>query len=191
MGLVISSLNNFPYKRLRDYYVYLLEYGFDDPVGSALMDNFWHMAKMASKNKAVVIAGSADDRFHFANEVLSFHNINGENADEILPAILITNRPPDEFKEYDGQGKRHPKDCNLILIPLKRFCKDASEVAALIQKIFTDIEKKKDLSEFRVAKEMKGGIGKAIVDSIILEPNFSGIGFSFNKLAQQLRRGSS
>ena len=27
-----------------------------------------------------------------------------------------------------------------------------------------------------------GGIGRAVADSIILQPNFSGIGFDFNKL---------
>jgi len=34
------------------------------------------------------LTGSLED------QVLSWHNINGENAQEILPAILITNRSP-------------------------------------------------------------------------------------------------
>jgi len=48
--------------------------------------------------------------------------------------------------------------------------------------LFTDIESGKDLSEFRIAKEAQKGIGSAIVDALILEPNISGVGFNFKKL---------
>jgi hypothetical protein len=36
-------------------------------------------------------------------------------------------------------------------------------------------------------KELKPGLGKAIVKSVILEPNFNGLGFSFNKLKDYLK----
>ena len=68
------------------------------------------------------------------------------------------------------------------MIPFKKFCENTNQVLSLIEKVFKDIEAQKDLSEFKIAKEMNKGVGRAIVDSIILEPNFSGIGFSFNKL---------
>ena len=79
------------------------------------------------------------------------------------------------------------EDIKLILVPFKRFCKNTSDVVTLIEKIFNDIIEEKDLSDFRIAKEMNKGVGKAIVDSIILEPNFSGLGFSFNKLKNYLK----
>ncbi len=57
----------------------------------------------------------------------------------------------------------------------------------LVTKITTDVEKKRDLKEFKILKELKPGIGRAIVKSILLEPNFQGIGFSFNKLREYLQ----
>ena len=36
-------------------------------------------------------------------------------------------------------------------------------------------------------EELKKGIGRALVDSLILEPNFNGIGFSFSKLINYLQ----
>ena len=48
------------------------------------------------------------------------------------------------------------------------------------------IEQEKDLTDFCITKRHKKGIGHAIVDAIILEPNISGIGFSFNNLKEYL-----
>jgi hypothetical protein len=159
-----------------------------------LRDNFDKMAEIASKNRAVVIKGT--DIAHFESEVMSWHQINNENAEELLPALLITNKHPEYFREPNREfsGRKNilriednEEDIKLILVPFKRFCKNTSDVVTLIEKIFNDIIAEKDLSDFRIAKELNKGVGKAIVDSIILEPNFSGLGFSFNKLKNYLK----
>ena len=51
----------------------------------ALMQNYEKMASLAAENKAVVIRGT--HRVHFEDQVLSWHHINGQNAEEILLAI--------------------------------------------------------------------------------------------------------
>ena len=100
MGLYVQSLNNIPQSAHRDYYIYLLDYGWSEPLGNALMNNYEKMAQLAAENDAVVIRGT--HRVHFEDEVLSWHHINGENAEDLLPAILITNRHPYLFKESYG-----------------------------------------------------------------------------------------
>ena len=52
----------------------------------------------------------------------------------------------------------------------------------LLEKIFQDIRDKKEIQNFRVQQELKGGIGKILNDTIILEPNIGGIGISLNNL---------
>ena len=182
MGLYISSLNNIPSEAKRDYFIYLLDYGWSEPLSDALMKNYEKMASMAAENKAVVIRGT--NRVHFEDEVLSWHNVNGENAEEILPAILITNRHPSKFKESinSNNNAKIELDLKMIFIPLKKFCNTTTDVTILIEKLFNDIRAKKDLTDFRIAKEVKRGFGKAVADAIILEPNFAGIGFNFNKM---------
>lgn len=190
MGLYIQSLNNIPQDLdiKKDYYVYLLDYGWSEPLGEVLMDNYEKMASIAAENNAVVIRGT--NRVHFEDEVLSWHNINGEDAEEMLPAILLTNRHPKKFKESfnpdTNRGKIEP-NLKLILIPLKKFCNTTSDVVTLIEKLFNDIKQEKDLDDFRVAKEIKKGFGRVLADSIILEPNIGGVGFNFNNLINYFR----
>jgi hypothetical protein len=194
MGLMVHSLQNIPESKNRDYLIYLLDYGWDEPISKALRDNFDKMAEIAAKNRAVVIKGT--ELAHFENEVFSWHHINNEKADELLPALLITNKHPKYFLENNNNlfGKRglvradEYDDMKLILIPLKRFCTTTTEVVTLIQKVFSDIVDKKDLSDFQIAKEMKKGVGNALVDALILEPNISGVGFSLKKFFTYLNQ---
>jgi len=192
MGLMIHSLENLPTTARRNFFIYLLDYGWNEPISNALRENFDRMAEIAAKNKAVIIKGT--EIAHFQNEVMSWHQINNENAEDLLPALLITNTHPQYFKDsneaFSGRENiiRTEEDLKLILIPFKRFCETTNEVLSLIEKVFKDIQDEKDLSEFKIAKEMNKGVGRAIVDSIILEPNFSGIGFSFNKLKKYLNQ---
>lgn len=189
MGLHVHFLDNIPKSENRDYLIYLLEYGWHEPLAEALDKNFFQMAGVAAKNRAVVIKGT--ELAHFENEVFSWHQINNQRGEDILPAILITNAHPSYFME-NNHGYRHGRglyresvdgDLKLILIPLKRFCSNTSDVVSLIEKLFSDIESGKDLADFKIAKEVQKGIGSAIVDALILEPNISGVGFSFKRLA--------
>jgi len=190
MGLMVHSLEGIPEEHHRGYFIYLLDYGWNEPLSDALRSNFGQMATLASKNKNAVIIMRTDAGVHFSDEVLSWHSINGDDVEkeQLLPAILVTNRHPAEFhkramREYDEAEA----DLKMILFPLKKHCKDTTEVVSLIQKIFTSIKLGKDLSNFGVVKEKKKGIGGALANSILLEPNFAGVGFSFNKLIKYIK----
>ncbi len=185
---MIHSLDNIPESAQRDYFIYLLDYGWNEPISDALRSNFDQMAHESSVNKAVVIKGTVGE--HFQNEVFSWHQINGLNGDDVLPALLISNNHPSYFRNNNhgagweqGLVKESELDnMKLIIIPFRKFCKSRTEVVALIQKVFSDIKEQKDLSDFAIAREIKKGRGKAIVDAIILEPNVSGIGIDIKKL---------
>jgi hypothetical protein len=196
MGLMVYSLENIPQTANRNIFIYLLDYGWNEPISQALRGNFDKMAEIAAKNKAVIIKGT--EVGHFDNEVMSWHHINNQDADDLLPALLLTNKHPKIFQNIESnnhfKGKSNlmriegeETNPKLILVPFRRFCNTTNDVLNLINKIFVDIADQKDLSEFRIANEMNKGLGKAIVDSIILEPNISGVGFSFNKLKDYLK----
>ncbi len=191
MGLQIATLQNLPENVERNYFVYLLDYGWVEPLTEALDKNYNKMAQIASENNAIVIKGT---RNHFQDEVLSWHNINGQDGDDILPAILITNRHPKKFQDFYDSERSHRKvesNLKMIFIPLKKFCKTTSEVYELISKLFTDIQEQKDLKDFRIAKELKKGIGRALADSLILEPNFAGVGLDLKTVYDYLTTPSS
>lgn len=191
MGLHVQSLKilpeNLPENVHIDYFIYLLDYGWDEPLSETLKKKFNKMAKIAEANKAVVFAGND---VHFEDEVFSWHSINGEEADELLPAILITNRLPARFKESYRPDKtlKIEEDLKLILIPLKTFCETTTDVVTLIDKLFREVKEQKDLNDFAIAREMKKGIGQAIADGLILKPSLYGVGFDFKEFAKYFKK---
>jgi hypothetical protein len=191
MGLVVRSLEDLPSTSDRQYYIYLLDYGWHEPLADALIKNFDRIATSVSSHKGVVIRPSFDG-IHFADEVLSWHSINGEDVEngKLLPAILLTNRHPREFRYFRAETTSDWEKHNfkIVLIPLKKFCKTTTDVVNALISIADDVKVGKNLEKFSVAKEMKSGIGKAIVDGVILEPNIGGIGFSLNKMFDSLRK---
>jgi len=128
----VHNLGNLPYTDDgRDYFIYILDFGWKEPLTDALVANFSNMARMASQTRSVVVAGI--EPIHFANEVFSWHGINGEEGEKILPAILITTLTPSYFREHNDEYRRSDEiNDKLLLIPLKTACKDTNDVIKLI-----------------------------------------------------------
>lgn len=191
MGLWVQSLENVPAEAHRDYYIYLLDYGWSEPLADALIQNFAKMASLAAENRAVVIRGT--HRVHFEDEVLSYHHINGADAEDLLPAILITNRNPHKFRHVYQPGDAGPveNDLRLILIPLKKFCNTTTEVVQLVERLFTDIKQQKALKDFRIAKEIIKDDRRAKADSIILAPDEGGQAIPMEEVVSYLNSGRS
>jgi hypothetical protein len=179
MGLMIHSLAEYPLEVERSYYVYLLDYGWHEPLADAIYQNFGKLADLASRRGAVVMRGIV--AAHFADEVLSWHHVNGQPAEEILPAILLTTTHPQRFRTQ-ASGTSHSLDDKLLLIPLRTACKNTSDVVTLVEKIFTDIREKKGLPDFAVAQELRKGKSGALVDALILQPRFAGVGVDLKKM---------
>ena len=183
MGLKIHSIAEIPENVSRSYYLYILDYyNWDEPIGNILRANFDRMADFASKNDAVVIQGIGES--HFYSELLSWEGINGLKPEEVLPALMITTIHPQYFiKRNDAisTGEPIPKD-EIIFLKLKKICKSPTDVIDVIGKVFEDIKGKKQIRDFKIGKELKKGKGSALVDALVLEPNFSGVGVDLKKL---------
>jgi len=196
VGLYVHSLSRLPLGLEREYYLYVLDYGWEEPLGAVLHANFRRMADLAAKNDAVVVAGTEPRAF--ADEILSVHvdspqfswqSINGQNGDEILPALMITTIHPRKFRETNPGYKfsevgHGVADDKLILIPLKGVCKNATEVVGLIERIFRDIASKKPLKDFAVAKEVRAGGRGGYSDALILKPTLWGVGVDLKEIAK-------
>jgi hypothetical protein len=187
MGLIVHSIALLPKDSKRDYYVYLLDYGWEGSLGNVLSRNFDKLSDLASKNNFVVLKGTPSS--HFDNEVLSWHNINGEKGEEILPAILITNVNPHFYHKFANiDDEKNDKSDLMLLIPLRKLCKTEDDVANLINKVIKDLVEKKKLPEFSIAKELKSGISGALISGAILQPNFAGLGFDFKEFIKKISR---
>lgn len=177
MGLIINSLAEIPDNVSRSYYLYILDYhNWNEPISNTLRDNFDKLTTLAANNDSVIITGV--DKSHVYNEFMSWQTFNGINTSELSPAIMITTLHPSYFLNNEN---RTPND-KFIFLKIKEICKQPQDVIALLEKLFIDIEEKKEIKDFQVKKELTGGIGKILNDAIILEPSIGGIGVDLKKL---------
>jgi hypothetical protein len=122
----------------------------------------------------------------------TLNNINGEDGEEILPALMISTIHPQRFRgEFPGyriqKGKKGSADEKLILIPLRTTCKNTTEVLSLVERIFRDIAAQKPLTDFAIAKEIRAGTGAALSDAFILKPSVWGVGVDLKELFKTWR----
>lgn len=177
MGLIINSLAEIPENVSRSYYLHVLDYhNWNEPISNTLRDNFDKLTAFAAKNDSVIITGV--DKSHVYNEFMSWQTINGIDTTELSPAIMITTLHPSYFI---NDTNNTPKD-KFIFLKIKDICKQPQDVISLLEKLFNDIKKKKEIRDFQIAKEMKGGIGKVLNDALILEPTVGGIGVDLKKI---------
>ena len=183
MGLKIHSLAEIPDSISRSYYLYVMDYyNWDELIYNTLKENFDRMADFASKNDSIIIHPIGES--HFFSELLSWECINGMKPEEILPAIMITTLHPTYFLDRHNKNTDNeatPKN-EIIFIKIKELCKSPSDVVKIIEKLFSDIQSKKEIKDFIVAKEIRAGKNNTLVDSLILEPNIAGVGIDIKKL---------
>ena len=184
MGLKVNLVSEIPDHVAVGYYLYLLDYGWHEPLSEALRQNFDRIAGFTSKNNAAVIMGFDSE---FNDSVLSWHGVNGQDGNDLLPALLITNKPPAFFQEHRGAWDKVQD--HLVIIPLRQICRDATGVIGVIERILSDIQAGRDLREFQVAQQIRAGRFGALVDAVILQPNFAGVGVDLKKVFSWLRGG--
>ena len=186
MGLVVHSLSEFPVNAERNYYVYVLRGSWDSDIERALEANFLAMSDAASRSNSAVVFGTQGH--HFQNEVFSWHRINGEEAEPLLPAILITTVHPNKFRnENDPFWHGKAKDNFMVLVPLRDVVKNGKDVTSVMREVFEDIKSSKTLSEFEVAKQLNSGRTSAFMEGLVLKPSIMGVGFDLKSIPKLFR----
>jgi hypothetical protein len=184
MGLIINSLAEIPENVSRSYYLYILDYhNWNEPIGNTLRENYNKLTSFAAQNDSVIITGV--DGSHVYNEFMSWQTVNGIDTSELSPAIMITTLHPSYFYN-NTEDKKTPKD-KFVFLKIRDICEQPQDVVSLLEKLFNDIKEKKEIKDFQIVKEVKGGIGKVLNDALILEPTIGGIGVDLKKVFNFIR----
>ena len=187
MGLYVSHMGTVKIPEERSLYIYLLDYGWPNGEWETLFKrHFMHMADKATETGAVVI-GSGNGS-HFGNEVLSWHKVGDLNASEVLPGLLVTKTHPNYFSESFGdEAPAKPGLHDLLVVPLKPFCRDESDFLATIEGIFADLKDGLTLRNFKVAKHdirqlRVPQLGKRLAQAIEVKPGAFGLSVDLKAL---------
>ena len=187
MGLYISHMETVTIKANRSLYIYLLDYGWPDGEWEQLFKrHFMRMADRASQTGAVVIASMRG--VHFGNEVLNWHRVGDLNVDEVLPGLLVTKTHPSYFVEStNDDAPAAPGLKDLLVIPLKPFCKDETDFVRAIEGVFSDLQDGLELKNFKIAKHdsrhsTRTDLRKRVVDAIAVKPGAFGVSVDLKAL---------
>ncbi|HBO2143067.1 TPA: hypothetical protein NID32_004694 [Pseudomonas aeruginosa] len=181
MGLHVNSIADLPLSESRSYYLYVLDYyNWDEPISNTLRNSIERIELFCSRNNSVMIRGLPSS--HFYSEVLSWVKINGQEPEAVLPAVLITTLHPQYFIDSDNSKPLREIFESLVFLKIREICKAPGDVVDLLEKIFKDIREDKKIKDFRVARELRKGERGALVDALILEPNFVGFGVDVKKV---------
>lgn len=181
MGLYVNSVSDLPLSESRAYYLYVLDYyNWDEPIANTLKTNSERIAAVCAASDAVMVKGLPDS--HFGSEVLSWVKINGQDPGTVLPALLITTIHPKYF--IDSNHAEPPDEIrdSLIFLKIRDICTSPGDVVTLLEKVFRDIKERKSIKDFTIARELRKGENGALVDALILEPSFAGLGVDIKKL---------
>jgi hypothetical protein len=194
MGLYVSTMRELPTGD-RSLYIYLLDYGWPtDAYEKLFRDNFGHLSARASQTGSVVVMSGQG--VHFSNQVLNWHQINGHDATDILPAILITHTHPKYFAMHDFSSDDLDSDQteslgDIALIPLKWACSTPDDFLGIIGSIFDDLDKGLTLRNFRAEKfdalntnepSRMRSLAERVGKAVMLQPNVGGIGVDLKLL---------
>lgn len=188
MGLKVTTLARLPESTERAFFVYFLDYGWDDELTRAMYENFDVLAEVTAENSSLLIAGL--NRTEFANEVLSWHQINNDPADDLLPAIMVTDVEPRRLvgsHDFDF-GPLHRRSISrtaypekFVIIPLREVCRTAADVTDLLQTLAADLRSGGPLSGFQIQRAKAKG-PRAAADMLVLQPNVGGIGIDLKEV---------
>lgn len=191
MGLYVQHLRTVVEKaRDRTIYLYLLDYGWPQGEWEQLFKrHFTTIADMASEAGGVVIASGGG--VHFGNEVLSWYRVANLKADEVLPALLITQTPPSYFAASShDEARAAPGLGDLLVIPLAPLCQNETDFLRTVEGIFADLEKGLELRNFGVARHdvaraPKKTLGKKLVEAVELKPGAFGVSVNLKTLLRK------
>jgi hypothetical protein len=69
----------------------------------------------------------------------------------------------------------------------KRYQRESRSILSILGQKKPSNTQQGDYPNFEIADEMKKGVGGAIVDALVLEPNFAGVGINLNHIIDFFR----
>jgi hypothetical protein len=176
MGYTVNKLTNLPLDDEVDFYIFVINGEFDDPLYAMIEKNFKAIARSIGDN-AVIVQGT--DPVNFTSEVQrTYLGKHSEQVFRLLPALVITDTHPEEISD----------DSLRLIVPLSR----AEETAGgwpQFFKLLSQLARKENsefLNRFPNVEDVWDKIGKYIK----FEPQFFGVRLEGNEVIKRLRERS-
>jgi len=173
MGYMINSLGNLPVNPSVNLYVFVVNGDFRGTHFETLDRHFAGIAESIGEHGAIVRGFSSD----FSDEVCKQFLGNGvREIGDLLPALLITDAPPEAIKQNTMR----------LLVPLKRAEKEFGNLETFFRGL-ADFAQNRSPG-FRRRLEHRTDWFTEASRVVELKPNFLGISVNVNEFINKLRR---
>lgn len=179
MGYVLNQLSNLPVDDNINFYIFVVNGQYRDPLYDVIQSNFVQIAREIGDN-AVVAMGTDSKAFtaSVARKYLGDGNSDGSFT-KILPALLITNDHPDDLKV----------DSLRLIVPLQHAENHFGNWHQFFESLAQFV--RGDNDDFAKRFEDTGDLLDASNKVVMLQPNFFGLGLNINELLDRWRAGKS
>lgn len=176
MGYVLNQLSNLPVDDNINFYIFVINGQYHDPLYDTIQKNFFEIAREIGTN-AVVAMGT--DRKAFTTSVARKYLGDG-NSDSsftaLLPALLITNDHPENLKENSLR----------LVVPLKHAEANFGNWHSFFDSLAQFVRGENDV--FARKFEDKADLIDAANRVVMLQPNFFGFGVNVNALLKMWKK---
>ena len=185
MGYIATDLARVP-KGDYDWYIFLLEDGWNDDLRSELSDNFRTLARQVGPS-ALVVQGA--DPLPFYDQVFyeyALQELQTETDYHALPALLITDTPPSEIRE----DRTRVESAKMLLMPLSKRYVRAGSITDILKELVSAIKKPEAFEALQTLDEqgMKTHWCR-LLSYFELKPSFFGFGLNVNKIIEEICSG--
>lgn len=177
MGYVLNQLSNLPVDDNINFYIFVVNGQYRDPLYEVIQDNFIQIAREIGDN-AVVAMGTDSKAFttSVARKYLGDGNSDASFT-ALLPALLITNDHPDHLNA----------DSLRLVVPLKHAKENfGSNWHQFFDSLAQFVRGEND--GFARKFEDKGDLLDASNKVVLLQPNFFGLGVNVNALIEKWKK---
>lgn len=184
MGHVASNLALIPsagYHGKYEWFIFMLEDRWRDDLRSEFSENFMTLSTEVGTENLVVIGS---DRKQFYNDAFLHYALylRGFDSEHFpLPALLISNKHPEEVKVKDGEI-----NANVMIFPIENQYIKPGSISAFLRELCYALKDKEankaleKLDETEIKKHW-GWINKYFD----LKPNFMGFGININAILEE------
>lgn len=176
MGYVLNQLSNLPVDDNINFYIFVVNGQYRDPLYDVIHANFVQIARDIGNN-AVVAMGTDSKAFttSVARKYLGDGNSDASFT-ALLPALLITNDHPENLNA----------DSLRLIVPLKHAEANFGNWHQFFDSLAQFVRGEND--GFARKFEDKGDLLDASNKVVLLQPNFFGLGVNVNALIEKWRK---
>lgn len=189
MGFITTNIANVP-TRGYEWYIMLIEDGWEDDLRETLSGNFEELANRVGSD-ALVVKGLEWEEFYPRGFDQNVVQNSGPSPGPPLPAILVTNKPPNRI-DWDTADSGVSIDPKIIFLPLAEYDQPTETLGNFLDNLVHSLKDPGAIEALEQGDEKYIEEKWAWLNKYVnIKPNFFGFGIDMENIISDIVQSSS